>query len=183
MGGWPVSKKRRLGKGTAKDWPSLPLLEFTVALARAMKANNMKQADLARVLDVSPAYISSVMAGNENHLGVEQMARIADAANGELHITIAKKGLRVKWVEDTLDVPSLQREINAELAAQTFASRHSYEGYSFVAQGLRRSGLHHVVILSSSQDAALFTTAEDTETVVALAGRDTATPNHQYGPN
>ena len=32
-------KPLRMRKGSADDWPSLALLEFTVALARAMKAN------------------------------------------------------------------------------------------------------------------------------------------------
>jgi len=91
-----------MGKGSADDWPSLALLEFTVALARAMKANDMKQSDLAKILGVSPPYISSVMSGNEN-LTVEQMSRLAEAVGGSLHVTIAKKGVRIHWVEDDLE--------------------------------------------------------------------------------
>ncbi|HEX7182062.1 MAG TPA: helix-turn-helix transcriptional regulator [Thermoanaerobaculia bacterium] len=96
-------KQRRLGKGAPDDWPSLPLLEFTVALARAMKAKgDMKQKDLAETLGVTPPYISSVMSGNEN-LTIEQMSRLAEAVGGSLHVTIADKGVRIRWVEDTLD--------------------------------------------------------------------------------
>jgi len=95
-------KPLRMRKGSIDDWPSLPLLEFTVALARAMQANGMKQSDLARILGVSPPYISSVMSGNEN-LTVEQMSRLAEAVGGSLHITIAKKGVRIRWVEDALE--------------------------------------------------------------------------------
>lgn len=95
---------RRLRKGSSDDWPSLALLEFTVALAKTMAANDMKQKDLARALDVSPPYISSVMAGNEN-LTIEQMSRLAEAAGGCLHLTIAPHGLRVRWVEDALEEP------------------------------------------------------------------------------
>jgi transcriptional regulator with XRE-family HTH domain len=95
-------KPHRMGKGSADDWPSLALLEFTVALARTMQANGMKQSDLAKILGVSPPYISSVMSGNEN-LTVEQMSRLAEAVGGSLHVTIAKKGVRTRWVEDSLD--------------------------------------------------------------------------------
>jgi len=95
-------KPGRMGKGSADDWPSLALLEFTVALARTMKANGMKQSDLAKILGVSPPYISSVMSGNEN-LTAEQMSRLAEAVGGSLHITIAKKGVPVRWVEDALE--------------------------------------------------------------------------------
>ncbi len=96
------AKPHQMGKGSADDWPSLALLEFTVALARTMKANGMKQSDLAKILGVSPPYISSVMSGNEN-LTAEQMSRLAEAVGGSLHITIAKKGVRVRWVEDALE--------------------------------------------------------------------------------
>ena len=99
-------RPNRLKKGTADDWPSLALLEFTVALARIMKASgDIKQKDLAEKLGVSPPYISSVMAGNEN-LTVEQMSRLADAAGGSLHLTIAPKGTYIRWVEDTLEEPT-----------------------------------------------------------------------------
>ncbi|HSG39702.1 MAG TPA: helix-turn-helix transcriptional regulator [Thermoanaerobaculia bacterium] len=99
-------KPNRLRKGTADDWPSLALLEFTVALARMMKANgDMKQKELAEKLGVSPPYISSVMAGNEN-LTVEQMSRLAEAAGGSLHLTIAPKGVYIRWAEDTLEEPT-----------------------------------------------------------------------------
>ncbi|HEX6899131.1 MAG TPA: helix-turn-helix transcriptional regulator [Thermoanaerobaculia bacterium] len=100
-------KPNRLRKGTVDDWPSLALLEFTVALARMMKANgDMKQKELAEKLGVSPPYISSVMAGNEN-LTVEQMSRLAEAAGGSLHLTIAPKGAYIRWVEDTLEEPAV----------------------------------------------------------------------------
>lgn len=94
-------KHRRLKNGTPDDWPSLALLEFTVALARAMKANcEMNQKALADALGVSPPYISSVMSGNEN-LTVEQMSRLAEATGSSLHITIAPRGLRLRWIEDS----------------------------------------------------------------------------------
>lgn len=93
---------RKLKNGSPENWPALALLEFTVALARAMKVKGMKQKDLAKALDVSAPYISSVMSGNEN-LTVEQMSRLAEAAGGSLHLAIAPKGLYIRWVEDTLE--------------------------------------------------------------------------------
>jgi transcriptional regulator with XRE-family HTH domain len=92
----------RLKKGSPDDWPSLALMEFTMALAQAMKASgDIKQKDLADKLGVSPPYISSIMAGNEN-LTVEQMSRLAEAVGCSLHVTMAQKGLRIRWIEDTL---------------------------------------------------------------------------------
>jgi transcriptional regulator with XRE-family HTH domain len=107
-------KLRRLRKGSLDDWPSLALLEFTVALARAMKARDMKQKDLADALDVSPPYISSVMSGNEN-LTVEQMSRLAKAVGGTLHLTIAPQGLYVRWIEDALEKAATEAEISPPL--------------------------------------------------------------------
>ena len=101
---------RRLKKGSPDDWPSLALMEFTMALAKAMAENDMKQKDLAEALDVSPPYISSVMSGNEN-LTVEQMSRLAEAAGGSLHLTIAPKGLYIRWVEDTFEEPATEAAV------------------------------------------------------------------------
>src|ERR1044072_552539 len=92
-------KSRRLRKGTPDDWPSFALLEFTMALSKAMAARGMKQKDLADVLGVSPPYISSVMSGNEN-LTVEQMSRLAEAVGCSLHLTVAPHGVYIRWVEE-----------------------------------------------------------------------------------
>ncbi|HEX3552321.1 MAG TPA: helix-turn-helix transcriptional regulator [Thermoanaerobaculia bacterium] len=115
-------KQRRMRQGSASDWPSLALLEFTVALARAMKGNNaMKQKDLADALGVSAPYISSVMSGNEN-LTVEQMSRLAEAVGGSLHLTIAPKGVYVRWIEDTLEAPVSDAAVVHELESVRAAS-------------------------------------------------------------
>jgi len=93
-----------MGEGSVDDWPSLALLEFTTGLARMMKARAkpMNQAQLARAMDVSAPYISSVMSGNEN-LTLEQMSRLAAAVDCAIHIAVVKKDLRVRWIEDNLD--------------------------------------------------------------------------------
>jgi transcriptional regulator with XRE-family HTH domain len=114
-------KLRRLRKGTPDDWPSLALLEFTMALSKTMAANNMKQKDLAKALDVSPPYISSVMSGNEN-LTVEQMSRLAEAAGGSLHLTIAPQGLYVRWTEDTINEQTTEAELSSPFHSSEAAS-------------------------------------------------------------
>jgi Helix-turn-helix len=93
-----------MGEGSVDDWPSLALLEFITGLARMMKAQDkpMNQAQLAREMDVSAPYISSVMSGNEN-LTIEQMSRLAAAVDCTIHIAVVSKDLRVRWIEDTLD--------------------------------------------------------------------------------
>src|SRR5579864_743901 len=107
MGSMTTDRKRTrngIGKGSADDWPSLALLEFTTGLARMMKARAkpMNQAQLARAMDVSAPYISSVMSGNEN-LTIEQMSRLAAALDCMIHIAVVEKDLRVRWIEDTLE--------------------------------------------------------------------------------
>ncbi len=93
-----------MDEGSVDDWPSLALLEFTTGLARMMKARAkpMNQARLAKAMDVSAPYISSVMSGNEN-LTIEQMSRLAAAVDCTIHIAVVEKDLRVRWIEDTLD--------------------------------------------------------------------------------
>ena len=96
--------RKGMSAGSVDDWPSLALLEFTTGLARMMKARAepMNQAQLARAMDVSAPYISSVMSGNEN-LSIEQMSRLAAAVDCTIHVAVVKKDLRVRWIEDTLD--------------------------------------------------------------------------------
>jgi transcriptional regulator with XRE-family HTH domain len=98
-----LSKSRKRKKVTERGpWPALPLLEYTMGLARLLAARPMNQAALARAAGVDPAYISSVMSGNEN-LTAETMAKIASAAGGEVHVCVAEKGTRVRWIEDNLE--------------------------------------------------------------------------------
>jgi len=95
-------KRGKLARGSTNDWPSLPLLEFTVGLARLMSTKgNLSQAELARRLNVRPPYISSVLSGNEN-LTVESMSRIAAALGGEIHIAVTEKGEQIRWERDVL---------------------------------------------------------------------------------
>jgi transcriptional regulator with XRE-family HTH domain len=118
-------RKRKLARGSVDEWPSLPLLEFTVGLASLMKARgNLSQADLARLLGVRPPYISNVLSGNEN-LTVENMSRIAAALNGEIHIAITEKGERVRWEKDELS--ELERAPDLSLARMGEATRVTYE--------------------------------------------------------
>ena len=125
-------KLRTLRKGSPDDWPTLALIEFTVALARAMKASgNMKQKDLAEKLGVSRPYISSIMSGNEN-LTIEQMSRLAAAVGGSLHVTIAPRGLWVKWAEDVLEAPQEPAITSApKLVSQNRPSMESPSTYSW----------------------------------------------------
>jgi transcriptional regulator with XRE-family HTH domain len=101
-----------LESGTVDDWPSLALLEFTVGLARLMKANDLSQAALARRLNVSRPYISSVMSGNEN-LTAENMARLAAAAGGALHIAVTERDEHVRWVQDVAPAAELAPDLAA----------------------------------------------------------------------
>src|ERR1700691_3429829 len=100
-----------LKRTSAEEWPSLALLEFTVGLARLMEArNNMSQAELARILRKSRAYLSNVMSGNEN-LTVKSMSRLAEAVGGALHIAVTERDERVRWIKHVVHESDLAPDL------------------------------------------------------------------------
>lgn len=148
-------KPKRIEKESVNDWPSLALLEFTVGLARAMRAkgNKITQAQLAKALGVSAPYVSSVMSGNEN-LTVEQMSRFAAALNCAIHIAVVEKDLRVRWIEDIIETnPAFQMDARQPaLASSTSGARLQAALLSFDPRRLRRgSGPKFVSGASSTE--------------------------------
>lgn len=79
-------------------WKSYLVSSFTDALWRIMKKSGTSPADLARVLEVSPSYISKALRGSEN-FSVETMVKLASAVGAVVHVHVAKKDVHVEWRE------------------------------------------------------------------------------------
>lgn len=79
-------------------WTEGAIIEFTEGLGRLMKVKKVNQAELARRLDRSPAYITQVLHGGANFT-LKTMTKLAMALGGELHVHIADQGLLVEWRE------------------------------------------------------------------------------------
>ena len=84
-------------------WTEGAILEFTESLGRLMKAKKVNQAELARRLERSPAYVTQVLHGGANFT-LKTMTKLAMALGGELHVHVAKQGVVIEWVEKTQGV-------------------------------------------------------------------------------
>ena len=71
-------------------WVSSLILDFTEGLHKMMEANGVSRSELARRLEVSPAYITKVLRGNVNFT-LDSMVRLARAAGGEVSLQVAPK--------------------------------------------------------------------------------------------
>lgn len=96
-----LDKLRKLkARALSRDgfWVEKIKLEFTKALGFQMKRRNIKKVDLAKQLDLSAAYISKVMRGDENFT-IETMVKLARASGGKLHLHISDEDSNVNWIE------------------------------------------------------------------------------------
>lgn len=73
-------------------------IDFAISLDRIMKRQNLSQAQLAKMLNKSPAYISKALSGDENFT-VETMVRLAVAVNGRYCHHIVPRDSEVHWFE------------------------------------------------------------------------------------
>ncbi|PKN24397.1 MAG: XRE family transcriptional regulator [Deltaproteobacteria bacterium HGW-Deltaproteobacteria-22] len=66
------------------------ILHFTEEVVSAMKVRNMSQADLARLLVKSPAYVSKMLAG-ETNFTLRSLVRIARALDLRLQLGLVER--------------------------------------------------------------------------------------------
>jgi len=66
------------------------ILHFTEEVFAVMKARNLSQADLARKLDKSPAYVSKMLAG-ETNFTLRSLVRIARALDLRLQLGLVDR--------------------------------------------------------------------------------------------
>lgn len=71
---------------------------FAVSLERQMEQERVSQADLARRMRKTPAYISKVLRGDAN-LTIKTMVGLVSAVNGTLHLHVAQNHADVRWTE------------------------------------------------------------------------------------
>lgn len=73
-------------------------LEFVEDLVRRMSEAGVSQAELARRLAASEAYVSKVLRGDTNFT-LATMVKLATAVGHELHVHIAPSGNSVQWFD------------------------------------------------------------------------------------
>lgn len=86
------SFKKLFSEARERDsyWAASIILDFTEGLHRIMEANGVTRSDLARRLEVNPAYITKVLRANVNFT-VDSMVRLVRAAGGEVNIRVDPK--------------------------------------------------------------------------------------------
>lgn len=71
-------------------------LDFALGLVRLLEKNKIPYNDFAKAVGVSPAYISKVLRGDTN-VTIETMVKLANGANGDVHIRVADLGKNFCW--------------------------------------------------------------------------------------
>lgn len=79
-------------------------LEFVRCISKLMNSRGESNADLARSLESSPAYVSKVMRG-ETNLTIDSMIKITHALGAQLHIHVAPANHRVRWFDAIEQAP------------------------------------------------------------------------------
>jgi transcriptional regulator with XRE-family HTH domain len=72
-------------RGRDTYWTECAIIEFTEELCRCMETQGITRADLARRMDVSPAFITKILRGNCNFT-LETMTKLSRAVGSELRI-------------------------------------------------------------------------------------------------
>ena len=70
-------------------WISGAQIEFSMKIVNIMKEENLNQKQLAGILEVSPAYVSKLLAGNQN-LTLNTMIRYARKLGREFSFDLKK---------------------------------------------------------------------------------------------
>jgi len=76
-------------------WEEGAILDFTEQLAALMKKQNVSHAELAKRIEVPPAYISGTMCGNASYT-LASMVRIARALGAEVRVQITEADAEVE---------------------------------------------------------------------------------------
>ncbi|HQT95326.1 MAG TPA: helix-turn-helix transcriptional regulator [Thermoanaerobaculaceae bacterium] len=110
-------------------------LEFVEDLVRRMSEAGVSQAELARRLAASEAYVSKVLRGDTNFT-LATMVKLATAVGHELHVHIAPAGSSVQWFDVVTPAQGPQgwpRMANARRSSS--ANRPSGGAVSFIDHG------------------------------------------------
>jgi transcriptional regulator with XRE-family HTH domain len=84
---------------------------FLAELNVHLQAHKVTNAELARRMGVSPAYITKIFRGPSN-LSIETLTKLADALGCRVHVHLANHAADVRWF-DVMQAPrTFQREID-----------------------------------------------------------------------
>jgi transcriptional regulator with XRE-family HTH domain len=86
----------RSAKKSVEYWRQLAVRDFTEGLIFRLRLRKCSQAELAKRLDVKPAYISRIIRGSDN-LTLQTMVKIAMAVGGKVRIHIAEQSAETKF--------------------------------------------------------------------------------------
>ncbi len=88
----------RKAKERDEYWVADAILTYTEELSRLVEKKGVSQADLARALGVSTAYVTKVFRGNTNFT-IQTMVKLARAAGGRVNIHISPERAIGRWVD------------------------------------------------------------------------------------
>jgi len=79
-------------------WVADAIYHFTKELHNLTEVNKISRAQLARILHVSPAYITKIFRGDVNFT-IDTMVRLARAVGGKVHLHLAPDEHEVRWFD------------------------------------------------------------------------------------
>lgn len=91
---------------------------FLAELNAFMQAHEVSNAELARRVGVSPAYITKLFRGSSN-LSIETLTKFANAVGCKVHLHLANNGADVRWFDVFQQQRAFQREIDPGAAQFT----------------------------------------------------------------
>ncbi len=81
-------------------WIADAQTEFTEGLYALMQRRKTSKSELARSIDVSPAYITKILRGSTNFT-LASMVRLVRALDGRLHLRVSAAEDRTQWLHDS----------------------------------------------------------------------------------
>ncbi len=113
-------------KGTAPTEvysEELAILDYTTEVVQRMKSLNVSKTELARRLDVAPAYVSKLIGGS-NNFTLRTMVRVARALSSELRFHLQPEGAQSHWRDYAL--PVVTPKSVTPVAAKPLPAEHAY---------------------------------------------------------
>lgn len=83
-------------ENTDEYWAQTSIIDFTEEVLRLMEIRGLTKSDLAKRLNMSPAYITKVLRGNVNFT-LLTMTKLARALGAVVRIHLAPDGVVVFW--------------------------------------------------------------------------------------
>ena len=113
-------------------------VQFLADVHARMQALGMTQAELARKLNVSPAYITKLFRGSAN-LSVETMTKFSAAVGCKIHLHLANSVHQVRWFDVVAQRPAPKMDNSATNFMQAMknlkpAAADSYERSYFQSE-------------------------------------------------